>query len=62
MTKFQQRAFIALDEWLGIALLVYLHRTGDSAFWPVLVAWLFCVYIISYPSHWGWFVQRGAGR
>ena len=53
MTRLQERAFIALDEWVGIALLYQLHRTHDPLFVPVLVAWIVMVYGISYPLHWG---------
>lgn len=47
-----RRAWIALDEWLGAALLLYLWRTHDPAFWPVLAWWALCVYGVSYPLHW----------
>ncbi len=48
----QRRAFIALDEWVGMLLLVYLHRADRALFWYVLPAWLVAVYAISYPLYW----------
>lgn len=47
-----QRAFIALDEWLGILVAVYLHSTGSSLFWYFVIPWAIAIYAISYPLHW----------
>lgn len=52
MTPVQRRLFIALDEWLGIVVLLWMHRTHDGLFWPALVFWAVSVYAISYPWHW----------
>jgi hypothetical protein len=46
------RAFIALDEWVGMLLLVYLHRVDSPLFWVVLPLWVVAVYVISYPLYW----------
>lgn len=47
-----QRAFIALDEWLGMLLSVYLFQTSSSLFWFVCPLWIIAVYGISYPFYW----------
>lgn len=52
MTPLQRRLVIALDEWLWIALALYLHRTHDPAFWWVFAAGFILIYCISYPAHW----------
>lgn len=52
MTTAQQRAFIALDEWLGIVTLIYLWQSARELFWIVLPAWVIAVYVISYPLLW----------
>lgn len=53
MSPLARRAFIAIDEWLGIFLCVYLWRVEDyvalAVFAPLFVV---AVYVISYPSHW----------
>ena len=55
-----QRAFICLDEWLGIFLLAYLFETGSKLFWYVAIPWAIAVYGISYPFH--WWGQEDAGQ
>ncbi len=53
MTKLQARLIILADEWLGIALLTFLWRSGDrEAFWWVLSTWTILVYGVSYPLYW----------
>jgi hypothetical protein len=52
MTQLQARIIIAVDEWLGIALCVFLHERGSSAFWPVFVAFVVLVYGFSYVPYW----------
>lgn len=52
MTLFQRRLFVFADEWLGIVLCVYLWKTNDPAFWPVFVAFVVLVYVVSYPLLW----------
>lgn len=52
MTRFHRRLFIFADEWLGIALLLYLHRAQDPAFWWVFAAWMVTVYGLSYVPYW----------
>jgi hypothetical protein len=52
MTQLQERLIIALDEWLGIALLAWLDYRHSPAFKPVLVAFVVLIYAISYPSYW----------
>ncbi len=47
-----QRLFIAVDEWLGAALCLYLWKTQDQLFWPVLIIWVVMIYGISYPWYW----------
>lgn len=59
MRAVQQRTFIAIDEWLGIAVAIFLHETGSSLFWPFVVLWAVAVYAISYP--WYWWSTRKAG-
>jgi hypothetical protein len=54
MTRFQQRFFISVDEWIGGLLCIYLWRVRDPAFAYVFSFWIFCVYVISYPAYWGW--------
>jgi hypothetical protein len=55
-----QRLFILVDEWLGVALCLYLWKTDDRAFWPVLITWAVLVYAISYPWYWLSYRQRNA--
>lgn len=47
-----QRAFIALDEWLGIFTSIYLFETSSKLFWIFCPLWAVAVYAISYPLHW----------
>jgi hypothetical protein len=54
MSKIHQRIFIAVDEWLGAVLCVYLWHAHREAFWTVFMFWAFCVYVIAYPSYFGW--------
>ena len=54
MRAAQQRTFIALDEWLGILVAIFLFERGSALFWPFTVIWAVAVYVISYPLHWGW--------
>ncbi len=46
------RIFIAIDEWLGIFVLLYLHKYDPSLFFPFLIGWAIMVYVVSYPWHW----------
>lgn len=52
MKAVHRRIFIALDEWLGAGLNVYLYTTASPAFWYVFIFWAVAVYAISYPLHW----------
>jgi hypothetical protein len=52
--------FILADEWLGVVLCLYLWKTEDRAFWPVLITWAVLVYAISYPWYWLSYRQRSA--
>lgn len=52
MTPLERRIFIYLDEWLGVALLLFLHCKHDPFFWWVLPIWAVAIYGISYPLHW----------
>jgi hypothetical protein len=52
MQPWQRRTFIAIDEWLWIALCLYLHRVGDPLFLHVLVAGIVLIYLVSYPLYW----------
>lgn len=58
MTPLQRRLFILVDEWLGIALCLYLWKTHDVLFPYVLTMFLVAVYGISYPLHW-WAERKG---
>ena len=51
MKPIYQRLIIALDEWLGMLLLVYLHSHDRGLFWVVLPIWIVAVYLISYPLY-----------
>jgi hypothetical protein len=55
MSPFQRRLFVAVDEWLGILLCLYLWRTNDPAFWWVFGTFVTMVYVISYP--WLWWTE-----
>lgn len=57
MRDLHQRTFIALDEWLGIFLLVYLDRVGSRLLWPFAITWAIAVYLVSYPWYWGWWAK-----
>ena len=61
LTILQARAFVALDEWLGGALLAFLRVREDWTFWPVLVVWAVLVYGISYPALWAMDEESGEG-
>ena len=50
MSPTARRAFIALDEWLGVLLLLWLR--GKPEFWPAFAGWFVAVYCVSYPCHW----------
>ena len=53
MSLFTRRAFLFLDEWLGIALCLYLWRTGDyAALGIVMPLFVLFVYVIGYRSYW----------
>ena len=47
-----RRIFIAVDEWLGIVLLMYLHATESPVFWRVFVCWALGVYAFGYIPYW----------
>jgi hypothetical protein len=57
MTAWRRRLVLAVDEWLSIALLLYLWRTGDRAFWWVLGLVVLGVYVIGYSTQW-WAERR----
>src|SRR5689334_12271099 len=52
MTQTQARAFIALDEWLGIGLLFLIYTYQRECFWYFACIWAVCIYVISYPLYW----------
>jgi len=52
MTLLQRRLIVAMDEWLGVFLLVYLHSVRSEWFWPAFIFWFITVYVISYPGYW----------
>ena len=54
MRAVHQRIFIAIDEWVGILILIHLHTASSTLFWPFGVTWAVAVYVISYPWYWGW--------
>lgn len=55
-----QRAFIALDEWLGIFTSIYLFEIGSRLFWIFWPLWAVAVYVLSYPFYWWGREERGA--
>lgn len=57
LNAWRRRIVLAVDEWLSIALLLYLWRTGDRAFWPVLLCVIVGVYVIGYGTQW-WAERR----
>jgi hypothetical protein len=54
VTKLQQRIFICIDEWAGVALCCWCWHAHREAFWFVFAFWAFCTYVVAYPAHWGW--------
>jgi hypothetical protein len=54
ITSLQQRLIIALDEWPGILLCIYLRSTHSPIFWWFAIPWAIAVYGISYPLYWWW--------
>lgn len=52
VTQWQARAFIALDEWLGIFTAVYLYEHNNPMFGPFVIAWAVFVYGLSYLPYW----------
>lgn len=52
MKESTQRTFIALDEWLGMIILIYLFEADSVLFWVMLPLWVVAVYGISYPFYW----------
>lgn len=49
MKLWQQRLFILIDELVGGLILLYLHKTEDSSFWPFFIGWAITTYVVSYP-------------
>lgn len=52
MTAWRRRKVLAVDEWLSIALLLYLWKTQDPAFWPVAGLVVLMVYVVGYGTQW----------
>lgn len=59
MKESAQRAFIALDEWLGIFTLIYLFEVNSILFWFVLPVWVVAVYLLSYIPYWWGLEENG---
>lgn len=62
MTALQARIFIAIDEWLGAGVLLYLKAVHDPSFRVVLVFWIVATYVVAYPSYWWRFDRWWKGR
>lgn len=53
MTPAIGRLFLFLDEWIGIFLLLYLWKTGETLLFAVfLPLWAIAVYVIGYRRQW----------
>lgn len=52
MTLTARRAFVALDEWLGIAAVLYVHRCDPALFWPVLALFIAFGWAVAYFGLW----------
>lgn len=55
MRDTHQRLFIALDEWLGVFVSIFLFEINSKLFWWFVIPWAIAVYLVSYPWYWGWY-------